>query len=668
MKSRFLPIFAFLLILSLVLHPNSVIGQCSAPTNTYNLSIQVNSADIGWSFVSGAKSYKVKYRVVGTTQWTTKRSRHTDITLTGLQSGTTYEWKVKSVCKGSSSSFTPLNHFTTLSSCPTPTPFNPLGVGSHQATLIWLNINNQVDSYNVRWRELGSSNWLIASDISTNLYIVYNLTPMTTYEYQVQSNCGNNNTSPFSNSVLWTTPENVCTAPQDFQVTSVGVDFVSLSWSPVGGTEHYRVRYREQGAFTWLFKDFIGVTSTTIDNLFPATTYEAQVQSECTLGATDWSDLITFTTQQIQSCDAPQNLFASMITATSTNHNWDPVIGALQYTMRRRVAGASTWTFQHTTTETSLVTYLLDPGTTYEFQVQAHCTIGDSPYSNSAFYTTQGDPPCPEAMNLQVSGITPTSADFDWDPVPGVLHYKFEWRVQGAPSWEWVITTSNHISRTGLLPATTYEWRVQTLCTSGGTYTISGAEIFQTAPPGQCTVPSGLFVLGVGQTQATLLWGSVPEASNYDARIRPTGTTNWTVHTNIPTNLKVVSGLTADTEYEWQVQANCPSGSSGYSASHVFTTQSGSGGGQFGSLSSRYQNPQPVIFPNPTSDYLIINNISKGVIRIFDVLGKLTMEQTIRQADGAVRLDLNRNIKPGLYVLQFLSTDNQLSSAKFRVR
>ncbi len=656
-------------------------GQCATPTNLHPLTIQTSSVDLGWNPVSGARSYRIKYKPVGASSWATKRVRSTSISIGGLASGTDYQWKIRTICRGGSSQYSPLAYFTTLGSCPTPTPFNPLGIGSHQSTLVWSNLNAQVNSYQVRWRALGDITWHEVAHISTNLYIIYGLIPQTTYEYQVRSNCAGS-TSVYSNSVRWTTPENVCTAPTGMTTTHIGTDFASLTWNAVGGTEHYRVRYRASASGTWLYKDFIGGTSTTIEGLFPNTNYESQVQSECTLGATEWSAPILFTTDQIPSCEIPQHIIASMITASSAKHSWNAVIGAVGYTMRRKVAGPGSWTNQFNTSEPSITTYLLDAGTTYEFQVQTHCNIGSSSWSSSIFYTTQGDPPCPQATNLVVNDITPTSADFDWDNVAGILTYQFQWRIMGSSSWSTVVTSSSHLGRTGLTPASTYEWRIGSLCTSGGTYTYTSIQTFQTAASGQCTVPSGLFVLGVGQTQATLIWSSIPEASNYDARYRLVGSMNWIDLTGISSNLKVVTGLTPGTNYEWQVSANCTSGGSPYSASDLFTTQVSADAGLEQTLikgevmrinGHPHQSSHISLYPNPTSGDIHIFSGNRD--EYFDMMihhldGKLLYRQRlISNRDRETTVSLKRaGLESGMYLITLISDEGKRKVDRLIVR
>ncbi len=650
----FFQLTALLLIINC---SNFVYAQCDTPSDLQNILIEPTTAEVEWAAVNTARAYRVRYRPTSSSTWQNKRTRNTSLTLTGLIENMEYEWKVKSICQGSSSVYSSTLSFTTNGSCPAPTAFTPLGIGSHQATLVWENLNSQVDSYNIRWKEMAAENWNLISSIGTNLYIVEGLDPLTSYEYEVQSNCTNSSSS-FSNRVTWRTPENVCTAPINFTVIATGTDFTTLTWDQVGGTEHYRVRYREEGTAIWLLKDFIFATSTTLTQLFPNTTYEAQVQSECTLGATDWSSPLTFTTDQIASCDPPQNLFANMISASSATHHWDPVVGALSYTLRRRVSGTQSWTF-FSTTQTSLSTFALNPGTTYEFQVQTHCTIGDSPYSASAFYTTQEDLTCPKATNLTVDGITPTSADFDWDDVPSVLHYLFQWRIQGSNSWSSVTTTSSHIGRTGLTPSTIYEWQVGSLCTSGGTYTFSDIETFVTADEGQCITPTGLFVMGIGQTQATLIWSSVPEAITYEARIRPSESTTWINHQGLTSNLKVVTGLQPGTEYEWQVRSACSSGSSPFSSSDFFITQSApsdiSASHQIlAQAQSRKSQMAIRVHPNP-SDGLILIETEPGFalkrIRIQDLSGRILLLKEMADGSSPIPMDLSGILGQGIYLL-----------------
>lgn len=86
----------------------------SPPSNTATKNIQSTSATATWNASQGAIRYIVKYKVAGTSAFTTINTTNTSCTLTGLNSNTKYVWKVRAKCPLTFSAFTPLNHFKTL--------------------------------------------------------------------------------------------------------------------------------------------------------------------------------------------------------------------------------------------------------------------------------------------------------------------------------------------------------------------------------------------------------------------------------------------------------------------------------------------------------------------------------------------------------------------------
>jgi hypothetical protein len=90
---------------------------------------------------------------------------------------------------------------------------------------------------------------------------------------------------------------------------------------------------------------------------------------------------------------------------------------------------------------------------------------------------------------------------------------------------------------------------------------------------GSCAVPSGLNATNITTNSATLNWGSVSGATSYDVRARQVGTSTWSNGSVTGTSANF-TGLTANTQYEFQVQAVCGGSTSGYSSSATFTTSS----------------------------------------------------------------------------------------------
>lgn len=120
--------------------------------------------------------------------------------------------------------------------------------------------------------------------------------------------------------------------------------------------------------------------------------------------------------------------------------------------------------------------------------------------------------------------------------------------------------------------------RAQALFVSGGAraslLTSPGCQ-----PPtggGGCAVPSGLSATGITQTAATLSWGAVSGATAYNLQWKLSSSSTWTTVSNLTGTSYSLSGLTANTTYNYQVQTVCGATSSSYSAAASFTTQSSS--------------------------------------------------------------------------------------------
>ncbi|MBK9730637.1 MAG: T9SS type A sorting domain-containing protein [Chitinophagaceae bacterium] len=89
---------------------------------------------------------------------------------------------------------------------------------------------------------------------------------------------------------------------------------------------------------------------------------------------------------------------------------------------------------------------------------------------------------------------------------------------------------------------------------------------------GTCNVPAGLSATAVTTSGATLNWSAATGALSYNIQYKPTSSGTWSTTTSATTSV-AVSGLTASTQYEFQVQSACANSStSAFSASTNFTT------------------------------------------------------------------------------------------------
>ncbi|MEP7128308.1 MAG: M4 family metallopeptidase, partial [Chitinophagales bacterium] len=87
--------------------------SCGIPGGLNATSITNTSATLNWTAVSGATSYNVQYRPVGSSTWSSTTSTTVSKTVSTLTIATQYEFQVQTVCSGGTSSFSGSVNFTT---------------------------------------------------------------------------------------------------------------------------------------------------------------------------------------------------------------------------------------------------------------------------------------------------------------------------------------------------------------------------------------------------------------------------------------------------------------------------------------------------------------------------------------------------------------------------
>jgi hypothetical protein len=114
---------------------------CNTPSGLNASAITTSSATLNWSAATNAISYNIQYRPVGGGSFTTTTSSTTSKAISGLSSGTQYEFQVQTVCSGGTSAFSGLTTFTTTT--PTCTdvyePNNSKGVAKPISTGVTIN-------------------------------------------------------------------------------------------------------------------------------------------------------------------------------------------------------------------------------------------------------------------------------------------------------------------------------------------------------------------------------------------------------------------------------------------------------------------------------------------------------------------------------------------------
>ncbi|MBK8705058.1 MAG: fibronectin type III domain-containing protein [Saprospiraceae bacterium] len=95
--------------------PPSGGGTCGTPSGLNATAVTSTTATLNWSAVSGATSYNVQLRPVGSGTWSSGSTSGTSINATSLIASTQYEFQVQAVCGATSGSFSASGIFTTTS-------------------------------------------------------------------------------------------------------------------------------------------------------------------------------------------------------------------------------------------------------------------------------------------------------------------------------------------------------------------------------------------------------------------------------------------------------------------------------------------------------------------------------------------------------------------------
>ena len=125
----------------------------------------------------------------------------------------------------------------------------------------------------------GNDSWDVTITDVTSPYTITGLQAETTYEWQVQGDCGSDGLSLWSSIATFTTPS-ACGTPTGLTTTDITNNSATLSWTEV--LDAYNVRYRKGFVY-----DFESAEPWAVDNFAPCTTYDGDQYG--TYGFNSWS-------------------------------------------------------------------------------------------------------------------------------------------------------------------------------------------------------------------------------------------------------------------------------------------------------------------------------------------------------------------------------------------
>jgi uncharacterized delta-60 repeat protein len=174
---------------------------------------------------------------------------------------------------------------------------------------------------------------------------------------------------------------------------------------------------------------------------------------------------------------------------------------------------------------------------------------------------------------------------------------------------------------------------------------------------GGCSTPPNIITSSVSDRSATVRWKPLPKRGvNYKIRYRVKNSRSLQVVSAGETSSRRLTSLKPDTQYEWQVQADCGASVSSYSLMGTFrTSKVAFTGSEYAKSSINKAGVE--VYPNPATSYITVKfsatKQSVYDISLFDLQGKVLLQVQSVSAPGAntQTLDVSK-LAAGTYTLQ----------------
>ena len=411
--------------------------------------------------------------------------------------------------------------------CPQPTNLGATNILATSVDLNWNAVANAVD-YTVEWGTPGfapgtGAQTGTATNIAGLTTPATGLTPITTYEFYVMTDCGA--TDGTSN---WAGPFSFLTACATF--TAPWIDDVEAHPANVNLTNSMCWDATSTSFYDW---NITGTGTTPSGGTGPnvANSGTNYFYIEASSGVIGDEATLTSPNIDVTALAVPMIRFYYHMTGaqigTLNVEAWDGTVWNTVdvITGQQQAAQADPWLMR----DVSL------PGYTGVIQVRfravsAGTIAGDISIDDISIFET---PTCQQPTNLSVTSITDVSANLNWDAIGNAVDYSVEWGVPGfTPGTGTEVGSATGVvglttTATGLTPITTYEFYVMTNCGAidgvsfwAGPFSFTTACATSTSP---WTDDVEAHLANVNLT-SSLCWDATSTTA-YDWNITGTGTT-----------------------------------------------------------------------------------------------------------------------------------------------
>jgi hypothetical protein len=585
------------------------------------------------------------------------------VTTSNLQFNTTYYWRVRAFNASDTSAYGPVWSFTTINFITHLTPANGSIGTTLTPTLDWAAFSG-ILGYQYRYSEdstFATANLGVLGAISqvTLPTLLYG----TQYFWSVRAFHAAD-TSDWSNKWNFTTNYQMTVAPVLIApantATNIAINGVQLEIGSIANATDYQYQISANSNFSNSLLYSNANLTFGLGTLNPSTTYYWRARGRNAAGNSPWATPFTFTTVA-GAPPAPTNVgpldAAINIDWLGATFNWSQIAGATGYVLIFDDNAGFSSPITINTTDNFYTSGILDPNTTYYWQVQSLNSNGSSAFSAVWSYTT-GPVPAPllsSPLN-NATGVAINSTVLTWAAVSSATSYYIEYATNAAFTGATGTTVVlNTYTLPTLLNNQTYYWHVyanynafSSVYSSSYFFTTEAAAIIQ-AP--QLSSPANM-ATAIPNVGTSLIWQNVIDALSYDWEISTNPTFTTVVSGNTINTNALLSSLIDNTTYYWHVRSVDADTVSAWSSTFTFTTDVLSG------LNNQFNENGAVYFNNEQLNIKLNKNLIGTTCQIINAAGQTIYEEIL--------WDLNSQIfasqwSKGIYFVRLVQHEKQQS-------
>ena len=289
-------------IINIVISDEALLVTPSVPAAPTTGTIGPTSAVINWTEPAGQPaSYDLQWRQGTSGAWDHSEEDIEDTTFTimDLNPGVQYQARVRASNAIGDSNYSAPVTFTT-SAAPGRPVVPTIGTRTSRSAVInWTPPANNPQTYDLRWRVSGASEFSSAEDLTGTTHTITGLIPGTPYLVSVRAsnNLGDGRYSPEAS---FTTLNDVPERPEEPASSQITDETATITWvaprNNGAAILDYTLRYKKTADTNWQEVTLGNVTTHGLVNLDATTQYEVQVRARNSLGNSQWSPSHTFST------------------------------------------------------------------------------------------------------------------------------------------------------------------------------------------------------------------------------------------------------------------------------------------------------------------------------------------------------------------------------------